>query len=345
MPPLRALAASLLLAVTALAPPASAAPAPAGAGPAVECAETDLPVSLGLFSQTVHGQLCLPAGAAPDTVQLLVHGATYNRRYWDLPVAGGRYSYQRDLARRGVATFAVDCVGSGDSSQPPSALITASGQSSVLHQVVGKLRSGHVLGHRFDRVVLVGHSMGSGLAVLEATSYHDVDGVVLTGFSHSVGVPAVARVLVEGLRPAVLDPVLSRRGSDPGYLTTAPGARRVFHDPGAVDPAVLDADEATKDQVPSTVVPDALALAFLSPLSRQIDVPVLLLNGRLDTLFCASLCEDRTQFLDAEQPFFAPGTPLDAFLLPDAGHTHGYALNAADYRTAVLDWTTAHFGT
>ncbi|CCH31052.1 alpha/beta fold hydrolase [Actinosynnema sp. NPDC047251] len=336
MRPLRALAASLLLVATLLAPSARA-------DSAVECTETDLPVSLGLFTQTVHGQLCLPTGASPDTVQLLLHGASYNRRYWDLPVDGGSYSYQRDLARRGVATFAVDCVGSGESSQPPSVLVTGVSQASVVHQVVGKLRAGHVLGHRFDRVVLVGHSMGSGLAVVEAATYRDVDGVVLTGFSHSVNFPEVARVFVEGVRPAVLDPVLAQRGSDPGYVTTAPGARRVFHDPGAIDPAVLAADEATKDQFPATVVTDLLALAFLSPLTREISVPILVVNGQVDSLFCASLCEDRTTFLDSEDLYFASNTPVDAFLLPQAGHSHGYAPNAADYRTAVVNWMNAHF--
>ncbi|MEU4804113.1 alpha/beta fold hydrolase [Actinosynnema sp. NPDC023587] len=334
--PLRALAASLLLSATLLTPSAEAS--------AVECAETDLPVSLGLFTQTVHGQLCRPSATTPDTVQLLVHGATYNRHYWDLPHDGGRYSYQRDLARRGVATFAIDCVGSGRSSQPLSALVTGVGQASVVRQVVGGLRSGRVLGHRFDRVVLVGHSMGSALVAVAAAGNRDVAGVVLTGFSHSVDLPAAVGLFVEGLRPALFDPALSRRGGDPGYLTTAPDARRVFHDPGVADPAVVAADEATKDQVPATIVPDLLPLAILSPLTRGISVPVLLVNGQLDALFCGAFCADRTRFLDSEEPYFAPRTPVDAFLLPDAGHTLGYAPNAGDYRTAVLNWMTAHFG-
>ncbi len=333
---LRAMAASLVLTATLVTPTAQAA--------SIQCTETNVPVSQGLFIQTVHGQLCLPEGAQPDIVQLLVHGGTYNRHHWDLPYNNYQYSYQRDLARRGVATFAMDCIGSGDSSRPLSALVTATGQASVIHQVVGKLRSGQVLGHDFDRVVLVGHSMGSGLSILEATTYHDVDGVVLTGFSHQLNLVEFTDLFVNAVRPAVLDPMLAQRGTDPGYVTTIAGQRQQFHDPGVVDPAVVAADEATKDQIPATVIPDLLTLAFLSPLSRQIDVPVFLVNGARDAVFCATICEDRTQLLDAEELYFSPGTPTDAFLLPNAGHTLGYAPNAADYRTAVLNWMTAHFG-
>ncbi|WP_433259841.1 alpha/beta hydrolase [Actinosynnema sp. CS-041913] len=335
MRPLRALAASLLLTATLTAPVARASAA---------CQDATLPVSTGLHIHQVRGTLCLPAGATPGTVQVLAHGATYNRLYWNLPHDRGRYSYQRDMAGRGAATFAFDSVGSGDSSRPPSALLTGVGQAAVLHQVVDHLRNGRVPGHSFDRVVLVGHSMGSGLAVLEAATYRDVDGVVLTGYSHSVSYPMFARLFIEGIRPAVLDPMLARRGTDPGYLTTMPSTRHLFHDPGQVEPDVLAADEATKDQVPATVVPDLYTLAFVSPLSRRIDVPVLLVNGAEDAIFCATLCESPEQLLDAEQLYFDGDTPVEAFLLPDAGHTLGYAPNAAEYRSAVHKWITARFG-
>ncbi|MBW4718435.1 alpha/beta hydrolase [Saccharothrix obliqua] len=333
----RTLAAALLLIVTLTTP--------AGARTAtVDCSEAELPVSVGLLTQTVRGQLCRPAGTTPGTVQLLVHGATYSSRYWDFPFDGHRYSYQRDLATRGIATFAFDAIGSGRSDHPLSVLVTGVAQASVVHQLVGKLRSGHVLGRRFERVVLVGHSMGSGLAVVAAATYRDVDGVVLTGYSHAVNMVEFVRIFAQGIRPAALDPTLVRRGTDPGYITTAAGQRRVFHDPGVVDPAVVDADEDTKDQVPATIVPDLFPLAFVSPLSRQIDVPVLLVNGAADRIFCAAVCADRARLLDAERPYFAPTTPVDAYLLPNAGHTLGYAPNAADYRTAVAEWMSARFG-
>lgn len=312
-------------------------------GTAVEdqrCTETDLPVSLLLIPQTVHGQLCLPAGGIPKTVQLLVHGGTYNRHYWDLPNVPARYSYQHDMADRGLATFAIDFPGSGDSSQPLSALITGTGLASVAHQVISHLRAGRVAGTRFDRVILVGHSMGSGIVVAEAATYRDVDGVILTGFSHSMDLLALTAIFVDGVRPAVLDPVLARRNSDLGYVTTMPGTRHLFHDPGLVDSDVLVADEATKDQVAATVVPDLLTLAFTSPLSRSITAPVLIANGARDTLFCAFNCASTDTLAAAEAAYFT--SPLTTFLLPESGHSVGIAHNAPDYRAAVSDWITAN---
>ncbi|MCU1611600.1 MAG: hypothetical protein JWM45_3516, partial [Pseudonocardiales bacterium] len=52
---------------------------PAAAASAVSCVETDLPVSVPTPREIVHGQLCMPVGSAPTTVQLLVHGGPYNR--------------------------------------------------------------------------------------------------------------------------------------------------------------------------------------------------------------------------------------------------------------------------
>jgi pimeloyl-ACP methyl ester carboxylesterase len=105
-------ACGVLLASLTAAMPAEAA--------AISCTDADLPVSgPGLpplvpgAPATMRGRLCLPAGAGPntdvpDTAQLLVHGGTYNSAYWDLPYQPGRYSYQRDMAAHGYATFAAD---------------------------------------------------------------------------------------------------------------------------------------------------------------------------------------------------------------------------------------------
>lgn len=315
----------------------------ASAAAEVRCTETMLPVMLTLLPQTVHGKLCTPVGSTPKTVQLLVHGGTYNSQYWDLPLDSGRYSYQRDMARRGFATFAMDCLGSGTSSQPLSALVTGTAQASIVHQVIGKLRAGQVGGTRFEKVVLVGHSMGSGITALEASTYRDVDGVIFTGMSHSMDIPALTGVFVNGIRPSLLDPVLARRGGDPGYVTTMPSTRGVFHALGDVDPGIVEADEATKDQVPATVVPDLLTLAFLSPMTRSINVPVLITNGDRDSLFCAFHCGSEAQFKAAEAPYFGPDAQLSVRLFPNAGHAIALSRSAPAYRTAVAEWMQGHF--
>lgn len=341
MRPLKAIVTSV---VTVLLTTSVLAPQVSGSSDA-GCVETDLPAHLDLLvPATVHGKLCLPAAGTPTrSVQLLVHGGTYNSQYWDLPYDNGSYSYQRDMARRGLATFAIDLLGSGRSSQPASALVTGTSQAMIVHQVIEQLRDGQVLGARFDRIVLVGHSMGSGVTAEEAAVYHDVDGVILTGMSHSMNLVGLTNIFVQGVRPALMDPVLSQRHSDPGYVTTMPGTRQLFSAPGQIDPGVLAADEATKDQVPATVVPDLLPVAFTSPMTRLITVPVLIADGDRDSLFCAFHCSSTADLLQSEAPFFSAAAGLEVYLLPGAGHSLALAVDAADYRTAVADWLNRHF--
>ncbi|MGO1055266.1 alpha/beta hydrolase [Crossiella sp. CA198] len=341
MRPLRVLCTALFTALTLLTSTLTAVAADAQ----VRCAEVEVPVSfgLGLLRETVHGTHCAPVGATPGSVQLLVHGGTYNRHYWNLPYAQGRYSYQRDMARTGHATFAIDALGSGDSSKPLSALITGTAQAGVVHQIAGKLRAGAVGGVKYRRVVLVGHSMGSGIVLLAAALHHSVDGVVFTGMTHSMDLLALTGIFVKGITPSVLDPVLGNRGLDPGYLTTWPGTRGVFHEGGAVEPAVVDADDATKDQVAATVVADLLPFGFILPVSLGIKVPVLIANGDKDNLFCAFSCKDERTLLASERPYFSPEAKLAVHLVPGAGHAVALGKGAAVHRDAIRGWLRSTF--
>jgi alpha-beta hydrolase superfamily lysophospholipase len=297
---------------------------------------------------TVKGQLCVPVGGTPQAVQLLLHGATYNRAYWDLPYQPGLYSYQRDMASNGLATFAVDELGVGESSRPPSALLTGVGQASAIHQVVAHLRAGHVGGVRYTKVVLHGHSAGSAISVIESATYHDVDGVILTGMSHLPNVPVVAGDVGFGLQPVPLDPQLGPRGDDLGYLTTKPGMRgQMYYGPDDLDPLAVRADERyAKDTVSATSLVDIVSLGLASPLSLQIDVPVLLVDGTDDTGFCGLIrdCSTAETLRAQEAPYFSPAAQLSVCVLPRAGHSVALAVNAPDYRSTARDWLSRHVG-
>ncbi|WP_223198884.1 alpha/beta fold hydrolase [Solihabitans fulvus] len=337
-----ALAAALLAGCAALVGTFTAAPASADA----VCSTADLPVLAGLLPMTVHGQYCAPAGTPSTTVQLLLHGATYNSAYWDLPYQPGQYSYQRDMAAHGLATFAVDELGVGQSSRPLSTLILGVFQASAMHQVVGDLRAGLVGGTHFDKVVLVGHSAGSAISIVEASTYHDVDGVILTGMSHLPNVPVVGADVALGLQPVTLDPQLSLRGGDPGYLTTRPGARgTMYYSPGDLDPGTVAADETyAKDQVSLTSLVDIISLGLVSPVSLSITAPVLLVDGTNDTGFCGLLrdCSSADALRAGEAPYFGPAADLHVYVLPGSGHAVALATNAPLYRDVSRDWLAQH---
>ncbi|MEV4312480.1 alpha/beta fold hydrolase [Actinocrispum sp. NPDC049592] len=285
----------------------------------------------------VRGQLCAPAGAT--TVQVLLHGATYNRMYWDLPY--GDYSYQRQEAARGLATFAIDELGVGQSTRPLSTLLTGVTQASAVHQVVDYLRRG------YGKVVLHGHSAGSAIAVVEAATYHDVDGVILTGVTHLPNVPVVGQDVLFGLYPVTLDPQLGPRGDDPGYLTTRPGTRgTMYHSAGDLDPLAVQADETyAKDTVSATSLVDIISLGLVSPMSAGINAPVLLVDGTNDTGFCGLIrdCSTAQALLAQEAPYFGAGR-LSVYVLPGSGHSVALAANASLYRDTVRTWLARNVG-
>src|SRR5262249_48040242 len=136
----------------------------AAAEATLQCSEHALPVTLAPGETTtfqVIGTLCSQGSAAGKTVQLLLHGSTYARYYWDFPYQPEHYSYVRAATKRGYATFNLDRIGNGASDHPNGNLVNMDANAFVVHQVVQALRAGQVTSQSFAKVIVVGHSMGS----------------------------------------------------------------------------------------------------------------------------------------------------------------------------------------
>lgn len=252
------------------------------------------------------------------------------------------------MARHGYATFAVDRLGTGQSTKPSSAVLVDIVEAASIHQVIGHLRAGRVGGVRFDRVILVGHSGGSGVATDEAAIYHDVDGVILTGTTHLPSALSVAKVFTVYLYPVTLDPQLRNNGSDPGYFTTRPGQREpAFYRTSNADPQVIATDEATKNQAPISAIGTS-ASPILGPTSLGINVPVLLAVGEKDVLFCGFPgrdCSSAEVLRKGEALYFGPAAELSTYVLPGSGHSLALHKNAGEYREATRTWLRARFDT
>lgn len=352
------------------------------AGPAAQaadggCRSAEVPVTLpgqSDPSQTLHTELCGPADA--KAVMLLVAGATYGTGYWDFPYEPERYSMVRAMNSAGIATLNVDRIGIGRSSHPLSTAITADSQADAMHQLVGKLRSGE-LRSAFEKVVIVGHSLGSAITELEAARFADVDGVIVTGVAHRLNPPGLAQLFAT-FGPAALESRFAGRGLDPGYLTTREDTRggAFYYAPGT-DPQVVAVDDATRETVTATelgsiaapfVVPGAAApvtvpaCASGAPLcagpldstvrgpASQIRVPSLTVLGQEDVLVCGPLgtdCTSPESVAAAEAPLWRPEACHRVRLVPDAGHDLNLHRNAPDWYATVADWThalTAHEG-
>jgi pimeloyl-ACP methyl ester carboxylesterase len=308
----------------------------------------DIPAESVLASISVHGILCEPENGHPKAVMVLVPGATYNHIYWDFPYVPATYNFRAVMNSAGYATFTIDRLSTGASSRPPSELLTSTAQAAAVNSVIAALRIGTIGRMKFSTVILGGHSGGSAISLIEAGTYHNVSGVLLTGWSHTLDLPRLATVFAT-LYPAFLDPAFAGKGYDPAYLTTRPGTRKTdFYAQGTTDPAVVALDEKTKDVESTTEVGDAFGISSASPYSDRIEAPVLLVNGEYDNLVCGPLlekCANATALKASEAPYYARSPCLSTYVLPGAAHDVNLATDTPEYQREVLKWANNLTGT
>jgi pimeloyl-ACP methyl ester carboxylesterase len=312
------LAAALVLASAAVVPAAAVASA------TPSCVTVTIPVALApgqLANQWVSGEYCVPAGGASDTIDVLVPGFSYDHKYWFGP-GPAQYSFAMRTLDAGRAVLAIDRLGSGASSHPPSSQITDAASAYSLHQVIQWARQVQ----RYQRVDVIAHSLGSFIALVEAGTWpSDPDALVLTGLLHG-NETADDETFQGDVYPAVDDPLFAGSGLDPGYLTTIPGVRGIYYAPGA-DPSVMAWDEANKATGSATELSGSPELADPpgsgNP-SDAITAPVLIVMGQEDYFFCesagASDCSSHTAVYEQEAPYYSSAASLTVDLIPGTGH-------------------------
>ena len=310
------------------------------------CQSFNVPVALGAgqsLHYMIYGELCNPLSGATRTIQLLLPGATYGHVYWDFLYEPQTYSYVRAVNAAGYSTFNVDCIGTGQSSHPPLNLVdvTMGTDAYVTHELVQDLRGGLIGSQHFARVLIVGHSLGSAVAWIEAGTYHDVNGVIITGLAHHLNTLKLIGVF-STFYPALLDPRFSGDGYGTEYLTTEPGTRvsDFYYQPGA-DSHVIAADEATKETTPDGEVA-TFAPVLVDGISALIAVPVLLIVGQQDSIVCGLLatdCSSAATVQHAETPYYSPQAQLQVAVIANAGHDLNLHRAASLEFAAAISWS------
>lgn len=310
----------------------------------------DVSFTVGLYDnapkdQTIVGELCVRGSLQHRTIQVLLHGATYDHNYWAFPLKSGRYSYVEDALDAGFATLNIDRLGSGGSSHPnPFQLDLHTGATSI-HQVVQALRSGTLTVPQFgtvkaERVMLVGHSLGSFISSIEASTYHDVDGVILSAYTHTPGPGSVA--IQSDLYPAMFDAKFAASGLDPNYFTTVPGTRAsaFYYTPNA-DATVIAQDDTLKQTV---ALGEVLDIPNSFTASSGITAPTLIVDGDYDTIDCLAPSCSSSGSLATEVSNFGAQACVRIVNIPNAGHDLNLHKNAPLFFLAANLWATVHVG-
>ncbi|MCJ1245729.1 hypothetical protein MMC30_002933 [Trapelia coarctata] len=273
----------------------------------------------GIFSK-----LCVPAKASAaanvQTVQFLTHGGTLDNTYWDL--APG-YSYIDAAAVAGYATFSYDRLGTGMSDHPdPIQVVQVGVQVEVAHVLVQGLRAAHFGGWSFQKVVGVGHSLGTGLTQGVTTKYpKDFDAVILTGTSAyfgsvSIGVASTAQQI------ANTDPSGRFAGLANGYFTPAPVPQAIqfafYRYPHFVQ-SIFNSNLKTYQ---TNALGETFTLASAYVPSAAFTGPVDVVDGQNDFFYCGGDCTFPTNQAAVVQPVFYPAASAgsQSYLVPDAGH-------------------------
>jgi pimeloyl-ACP methyl ester carboxylesterase len=267
-------------------------------------------------------------------LQVLVPGGGYDQNYWTWRGDPRGPSYVEAMNRAGYATFALDRIGTGRSSAPPSSSFAPDSQTYTVHQVLRALRSPR------ERIVLVGNSLGSTIARMIAVHHPaDVDGLILTGESSTPNWPAFAELGADYIT-ASHHPLLAGRNLDDGYGVLRPGVRRdwFYYAPTAAN-SVVAQDEANPE--PDVFPTDPEFGSVL--LNRRIKVPVIVVVGAHDRLICgpgASDCASSATLLAGERPYYA--TDLSALVVPDTGHVLNLHRTAPTMYPELARWTSQH---
>lgn len=307
---------------------------------AVTCRDVSTPISVpGADPGTIYGRYCRTDHPNGNPLQILVPGSTYSHVYWDLPDVDVRYSYARFMNQHGYDTLAIDRLGIGRSTRPAlAAFVDAHSNADALHQVVESVRTHGVAGRRYGRIVLTGHSYGTFTSDLTAATYGGVDGIVGTGWMQGPTHQGNLEVF-SVFHPAAMDPKFKDEVIDPAYATTQPGKRSYFYEASKADPAVIAADEQTKDTLSGAEI-DWMVHANTG-MTTRIDVPTLRILGERDRVMCnPDPCTQ--QWMEETAPSLFPAG-VEVFSQPGAGHNVALERGNVEGFRVALSWLERHY--
>ncbi len=228
-----------------------------------------------------------------EPLVIMVHGASDSHTVFDF--APG-YRAARELAQHGYGVLTVDRVGYGASSHPNGDTLSFATQAAQLHDVIGQVRGG-ALGFTPDEIVLLGPSVGADIIMVEAGTYHDVDGLVVCFNTNQ-------------LQPALFEVDVGAWFAQGPYFDFGVDFRTDFFyaEPWANN-WVIALDNATRNLVPRGEISSALG-GESAPFRAQIDVPVLLMQADHDHLFVPQ----------NDSALFSSSPDVTFTLLKHAGH-------------------------
>ncbi|MEU9891872.1 alpha/beta hydrolase [Sphaerisporangium sp. NPDC051011] len=282
----------------------------------------------GQADQTLSAVVYEPTSRPARGIQVMIPGVTYDHSYFDLKTSRGWVSQARQAAKDGWIAVAIDRLGTGNSSHPPADKLNDTAHVLTVHKLITSLKATY----KGLPIALVGHSLGSAIAIQEAATYKDVNAVVATGFFHHSGV--AGGLFGALIQPAAEDPKFEKRPVPSGYLTTQDGLRHLFYWPFNADLSTVEADDTNKQTATMGEIVDFQAESNNDVFGKHVSVPVLSVIGGHDTFFFNP--DQRDKAIAAEPKSYPASPDAEVVAIRDAGHDLALQRNA-DTTTDTID--------
>jgi pimeloyl-ACP methyl ester carboxylesterase len=297
----------------------------------VPCASDDQPLA-------VLGHLTAPRVALEGEdrgVTLLLHGLGYGEFFWRFVAVKG-YNTARKLALAGHAVVTLDRPyyrGSKPRDDNGNATCIGS-QADMTHQIVAALHDGsyNVFGTRriaFDRVAVVGHSIGGLIAEITAASFDGVDALGVVSYADQAQSPLALAQVGQEIATCLLGGVKDHPGYAPFGVTQDDFRSASLNAPTNPRVAKRVVRRRTRDPC-GDVASVASGIVVAQAAVAKITVPVLLLAGESDALFGPAAV--------ALQRAKTPLANVTEREIPDTGHALTLGYSAPDVVKALSDW-------
>ncbi|KAM5361244.1 hypothetical protein ACJA88_014528 [Fusarium oxysporum] len=286
---------------------------------------------------TFNGIYCRPRSCtrSRNTLQVLVHGLTYDKSMWSGLGYSSLYDWQTFANSRGYHTLAIDRLGHGENLDfyDPLAVVQGPIQINQLHVLLQSARHGLLDGvGKFNRIAFIGHSYGSTLGNYLAQDYAgDVDAFVLTGYSSTATIPTN---LIPDFQSAAT--IIRRFKNTPlGYLTVSSEKART----GAFYGGKFDRSLAQYDfKVEDTVSLGEYLTPGAQPVSTSYEGHVLVVTGDRDSIFCTTGPDTCADTLNKTGQDIFPKAVYDYFVVPETGHCLTLHYSAPKAFKVAHDW-------
>ncbi|MYW96113.1 alpha/beta hydrolase [Amycolatopsis rubida] len=251
----------------------------------------DFPVQTDDAPATFAAHLYRARGRRRGILQVLVHGVSYDHRYWDAArINGEDYSYTGYMTERGYDVLAVDLPGVGASSRPGGDAVGFDYTADALARAVAEVRDrlgGNTL------VALAGHSLGSLVAIHTQIRWETGDFLIDTCTGY-----------VGATFPSPHGPgVREESWKEPYASHDAEHRARVFYHSPNADPDVIAYDNNTlRNSIPRRIWQDSVTFRDAPDRSgvEKVKCPVFIQLGEFDPVLPAKFAEEERALWPAD---------------------------------------------